>query len=168
MHLPLVAVALVHAQAAPPEVVRTVSPPVITTTRIARPSAPAGRVEDLAVRITAAGALLWEGTLRVGQHQGASYQQNMTQASVDRCAPDTPHDRSERTHLNFSIYAHTHHQWGQTYRVEVSWARPVRGEACLETGTRTVQINHNFMLEPGKTEIVDGDAGLRVALTRAR
>lgn len=168
MHLSLVAAALIQVQIVAPEIVRTSPPIVVTPTRIARPSTPAARAEDVAVRISSAGALLWEGTLRVGQNQGASYRQNMTQASSDRCAPDMPHDRSEGTHLNFSIYSQNHHQWGQVYRIEVSWARPVRGEACQETGTRTVEINHHLVLEAGKTATVDGDAGLRVALTRAR
>ena len=51
---------------------------------------------------------------------------------------------------------------------DASWARPVPSPDCGESGTRTVQINQAVVLEPGQTIVTDGDAGLRVELTRGR
>lgn len=165
------ALAVVALQA--PPITRVPSPapaPLVVTTgdRIARPagSEPFSSAERIALRITSPRGLLWEGTLRVAQNQSASHHQNTSQAAADRCPPGSPYDRSERSHLNVSVNAQHGQQWGLSYRVDVSWQRPVQGEVCVENGTRTVQINQTIPIAPGETGVIEGDAGLRVQLSR--
>ena len=55
-----------------------------------------------------------------------------------------------------------------SYRFDASWARPVVSADCGESGTRTVQISQAIVLQPGQTTMTEGDAGLRVELTRSR
>ncbi len=124
--------------------------------------------EIIAVRVEAAGAVLWDGTLRIAPNQAASYQQHLNQASAFQCPPDTPHDRSERRQLTVNIYANQTPQQGRSYRVDASWQRPIPQQACLEGGTRTVQITQAVSLMPGESKTIEGDAGLRVQLTLGR
>jgi len=55
-----------------------------------------------------------------------------------------------------------------SYRFDASWARPVLSADCGESGTRTVQVSQAVILQPGQTTVTEGDAGLRVELTRGR
>jgi hypothetical protein len=112
--------------------------------------------------------VLWQGTLRVGQNQGGSYSQSFPQASAEICPPNSSYDRSERSSLNFNVYVQNYGQGRPSYRVDASWGRPIKVANCGESGTRTVQINQGVFLDPGETATIEGDAGLRVELTRAR
>jgi hypothetical protein len=134
-------------------------------TRVVRPAAAPAQVDTLQVRISSPEGLLWQGPVRVSRNQGASYQQNLSQAFADSCPPDSGYDRSERRHINFSIYSQQSQQ-GVQYRVDVSWARPIIDSSCGETGTRTVQINQTMFLNPGETQAMSGDAGLKVEISR--
>jgi hypothetical protein len=149
---------------------QSASPVLAVSDRIAAPPAlaPQPPMERLTVRISSPEGVLWQGTLRVGPNQGASYQQNLSQASLELCPPGSPYDRSERRHINFNIYSQQDQQRGQSYRLDVSWGRPGPDEGCGERGTRTVQVNQAVVVEPGGTAVVEGDAGLRVELTRSR
>ncbi len=141
---------------------------VAMTDRISPPALSPTQVESLAVRISSPEGVLWQGSLRVSPNQGANYQQNFSQASLGLCPPGSPYDRSERRHINFNVYSQQNNQSGQTYRLDVSWGRPGPDEGCGERGTRTVQVNQTVAIEPGGTAVVEGDAGLRVELTRSR
>jgi hypothetical protein len=165
---------IAFAAAAQPQVL-TVSqhgraPIIVTSDRIARPdtSEPPRALERIGIRLISPEGVLWEGTLRVGSNQSANYSQNISQASTELCPAGPSYDRSERRNLNFSINPSYNQHLGQSYRVDASWARPVRGDACYDSGTRTVQIHQTVSIDPGKTQIIEGDAGLRVELTLQR
>jgi hypothetical protein len=136
--------------------------------RMVPATAAESQIEALAVRISSPEGVLWQGTLRVGQNQGGSYSQSLSQASAEICPPNSPYDRSERSSLNFNVYVQNYGQGRPSYRVDASWGRPIKVPNCGESGTRTVQINQGVMLDPGETATIQGDAGLRVELTRTR
>lgn len=125
-------------------------------------------VNDLAVRVSSPAGVLWEGTLRVGQNQGASYSQNLSQASRYICPPNSPYDRSERSSISFNVYVQNYGDAGMSYQIDASWGRPTPEPTCKATGTRTVQVNKTISLQPGETAVVEGDAGLKVEVTRKR
>ena len=147
----------------------TVAVESVATDRIAAPPATVeGQIDHIAVRVSSPQGVLWSGTLRVAINQGASYSQNLSQASTQSCPPNSPYDRSERSSVSFNVYGQNHGQGTPSYRIDASWARPIKEANCLESGTRTVQINHAVALEPGQTTVIEGDAGLRVEITRNR
>ena len=136
--------------------------------RIGPPVAVESRIDDLAVRVGSPAGVLWQGSLRVAQNQGASYSQNLSQASPALCPNPSPYDRSERSSITFNVYVQNSGEFGPIYRVDASWGRPMGEEGCGEQGTRTVQVSKTLALDPGETGVVEGDAGLRVEVTRRR
>jgi hypothetical protein len=126
------------------------------------------RIDELAVRISSPAGVLWQGHVRVAQNQGASYSQNFSQASTILCPPNAPYDRSERSSVNFNLYVQNSGDLGPIYRVDASWQRPIDEGGCGERGTRTVQVNKALSLDPGQSGFVEGDAGLRVEVSRLR
>ena len=136
--------------------------------RIGPPAGVETQVHDLGVRVSSPAGLLWQGRLRVSPNQGASYSQNLSQASPTVCPPNAPFDRSERSSVSFSVYVQSSGEYGPLYRIDASWGRPTAEEGCGERGTRTVQVSKGLALDPGETGVVEGDAGLRVEVTRAR
>lgn len=168
---PLVALAALALQPPIARIAPSVPAPIIMVSdRVLGPTQDGTALpfEDISIRATSPQGLLWQGTLRIGPSQGASCQHYYTQAPADRCAPGSPFDRSERSSLLLSVQAQNNRQWGQGFRLDATWTRPVRGEACGEGGSRTVQINQAFPIAPGETTILEGDAGLRVQLSRPR
>jgi hypothetical protein len=146
----------------------TVLVEAVASDRIGPPAAAEGQIDHLSVRVSSPQGVLWQGTLRVANNQGASYSQNLSHASTHSCPPNSPYDRSERSSVSFNVYAQNYGQGAPSYRIDASWARPIREANCLESGTRTVQINHAVALQPGQTAVIEGDAGLRVEVTRNR
>jgi hypothetical protein len=136
--------------------------------RIGPPAGVEVQVHDLAVRVSSPAGVLWQGTLRVAQNQGASYSQNLSQASPTSCPTNSPYDRSERSSINFNVYVQNSGEYGPMYRIDASWGRPTADEGCAERGTRTVQVSKMLALDPGETGVVEGDAGFRVEVTRRR
>ena len=130
-------------------------------------AAPVPGVETLAVRLTSPQGVLWQGNLRVSQNQGASYSQNFSQASPNAC-PANSYDRSERSSISLNVYLQNNGSYGMLYRVDASWQRPAEDKDCGEQGTRTVQVTKGFTINPGETGVVEGDAGLRLEITRGR
>ncbi len=125
-----------------------------------------GQIHQLMVRVSSPAGVLWQGTLRVASNQGASYSQNLSQASPTNCPANAPYDRSERSSINFNVYVQNSGEYGPIYRIDASWGRPTAEEGCGERGTRTVQVSKTLALDPGETGVVEGDAGLRVEVTR--
>ena len=134
---------------------------------VAAPSASETQIDELAVRVSSPAGVLWQGNLRVAQNQGASYSQNFSQASPISCPPNSPYDRSERSSISFNVYVQNN-GFGSIYRVDSSWQRPIEEAGCGERGTRTVQVSKALALDPGESGVVEGDAGLRVEVTRRR
>lgn len=126
------------------------------------------QIDELAVRISSPAGVLWQGNLRVAQNQGASYSQNFSQASPTLCPPNSPYDRSERSSISVNVYVQNSGEYGPIYRIDASWQRPTEETGCGERGTRTVQVNKALSLDPGETGLVEGDAGLKVEVTRRR
>jgi hypothetical protein len=135
---------------------------------VATPNVPEVQINELAIRISSPAGVLWQGNLRVAQNQGASYSQNFSQASPTLCAPNSPYDRSERSSINFNVYMQNSGEYGPIYRIDASWQRPSEETGCGERGTRTVQVNRALALDTGESGVVEGDAGLRVEVTRRR
>jgi hypothetical protein len=135
---------------------------------VAAPNAPEAKIDEFAVRVSSPAGLLWQGNLRVAQNQGASYSQNFSQASPTLCPPNVPYDRSERSSINFNVYVQNSGEYGPIYRIDASLQRPIDEAGCGERGTRTVQVNKTLALDPGESGVVEGDAGLRVEVTRRR
>jgi len=131
------------------------------------PSTAEAQIDELSVRVSSAAGVLWQGNLRVAQNQGASYSQNFSQASPTLCPLNSPYDRSERSSINFNVYVQNN-GYGSVYRIDASWQRPSEETNCGERGTRTVQVNKALALGPGESGVVEGDAGLRVEVTRRR
>ena len=129
------------------------------------PSNPAD-IDSLAVRLTSPQGVLWQGNLRVSQNSGANYSQNFSQASPTTCPPNSPYDRSERSSINFNVYVNNNGEYGRIYRIDASWQRPSADADCGERGTRTVSVTKALRLDPGQSGVVEGDAGLRVEITR--
>jgi hypothetical protein len=136
--------------------------------RIGPPVGVEVQVHDLAVRVNSPAGVLWQGNLRVAQNQGASYSQSLSQASPTICPASSSYDRSDRSSINFNVYVQNSGDIGPIYRVDASWGRPMGDEGCGERGTRTVQVSKGLSLDPGETGVVEGDAGLRVEVTRRR
>jgi hypothetical protein len=135
--------------------------------RIAAPApASEAQIDELSIRISSPAGVLWQGNVRVAQNQGASYSQNFSQASPTAC-PVNSYDRSERSSINFNVYVQNN-GYGMTYRLDASWQRPSEDSGCGERGTRTVSVTKALALDPGETGVVEGDAGLRVEVTRRR
>lgn len=132
----------------------------------ATPAAAEGQIHQLMVRVSSPAGVLWQGMLRVASNQGASYSQNLSQASPTNCPANAPYDRSERSSINFNVYVQNSGEYGPIYRIDASWGRPTAEEGCGERGTRTVQVSKTLALDPGETGVVEGDAGLRVEVTR--
>ena len=136
--------------------------------RIAPPAAVEMKIDELAVRISSPAGTLWQGNLRVAQNQSASYSQNFSQAAPTFCPTPSPYDRSERSSVSFSVYVQHSGEYGPVYRVDASWQRPTEDEGCGERGTRTVQVSKALALDPAESGTVEGDAGLKVEVTRRR
>lgn len=143
------------------------APVIAVGDRIAPPSVSAQtRAESLSIRISSSDGVLWQGSVRVRPNQGASYNQNFSQASTESCGSNS-YDHAERRQFNFNVNAQ-HNALGQAYRIDVSWQRPIADGTCSETGTRTVGVNRTVLLSPGQTSVIEGDAGLRIELTRGQ
>ncbi|NUT00354.1 MAG: hypothetical protein HOP96_05210 [Sphingomonas sp.] len=141
----------------------------VVSDRMVRPAPTSPmQVETIGVRVSSPNGVLWQGNLRVSQNQGASYSQNLSQSSPTLCPPNSPFDRSERSSLSFNVYVQNSGELGFVYRIDASWGRPAGQPDCGERGTRTVQVNQALALDPGETGVVEGDAGLRVEVTRPR
>ena len=160
---------------APPITVTPVAPPPVIVP-IAPPAPPAPMpiissgdfagvynrpTESIHVRTTAGNAILFDDRLRVGR-AGATFSQNRSEATEPGCASVYP--QSVRNSLTLSVQAD-----GPTkdhYRVSVSWTRPNGG--CDAQGNRGISLNQAVELKPGRTVTIEGDAGVRVQLTRGR
>ena len=136
-----------------------------TADRVATPPQPNPNVETLSVRLTSPQGVLWQGNVRVTDNQGASYSQSFSQASMYACSPSS-YNQTEQNSINFNIYWQNNGNGDRSFRLDSSWQRPAEARDCGERGTRTVQVNQNLAIGHGETGVVEGDAGLRIEVTR--
>ena len=130
---------------------------------------PAGAaVIPVELRVTAGNRLLFNDTLRVARNTGASFSQSRSEASasVSTCDTSRGYDMSDRHSLNINLYLQENMPGDQRVNVSVSWQRPVPGAECAPDATRTVQVTQTVRLDPGRSQVIEGDAGLRVVLSR--
>ena len=166
MSLVLLFAAAVATLQAPPPIVRTTPPapppppqvimappPVITTGWTSRPTV------TVRVRVIGGREVLLADRFRVGR-AGANYSMNRTEAAPAEC-PQSFGDRG-RSSLNFGLGA-GYSDREPLYRLSVSWARA--SDAACAAGQRTVGLEQQVTLVPGRTVVVEGDGGLRVELT---
>ncbi len=138
-------------------------PPIITTARVVRPDSPSQAAGVIRVRATANRSVLLDDRFRVGRNS-ASFNQSRTEASDTSC----PTDREiERQSIQLSVYRFGSSDADeQGYQVRFTWSRPV-DEVC-GGGTRSVSLEQQVRLAPGSQVVLNGDAGLRLELTRER
>lgn len=144
---------------APPPIVSTSAPPppivapIIATRRPPRPTI------RVSVRIVAASEVLLNDSFWLS-HQPASVNETRREA----LGPECPGARGtlDRS-LHFQLMPWTD-ETNSRYRAEVRWLRPVK-TGC-EVGSRTASIEQMIQLAPGQSIVLEGDAGLRLELTR--
>lgn len=143
--------------APPVAVMRPAPPPVVRRADYVNPYE--RPVTTVRIRAFAGGAALFDDQMRVGR-SGANFNQNRSEAAEENC----PDDYSATAKHSLSIGLRPDGPTKNSYRVNVSWSRPVAG--CDGQGSRGVNVDQRVDLEPGQTVTVQGDGGLRVELTR--
>lgn len=143
----------------PPPVVAVPLPPPIIRTAPITPRPPRKPIM-VRVRASAGSQILFADRLRVGP-AAASFNQTRTEASIDLCA--SSYQSIVRNSFEFSI-APAFGNRENDYRLTFRWTR-TPGEGC-KGGQRTVSLEQVVTLESGRRQIVAGDAGLQLELTR--
>jgi hypothetical protein len=137
-------------------------PPIV---RMASPLQPAPPPVLLDVAVSASGRELYRGALRVARGAGASYSQSWSQASAVPCTGMRSYDSGERHSLSVQLYWTELPDSGPAVSVSVNWQRPTPGTSCTKQGSRTVQLSQVVPLAGGRSQMIEGDAGLRVTIT---
>ncbi len=150
---------------APPMIIATTPPVPPPMIRMARPSEATQPPLQLEVTVTGEGRTLYRGPLRVGFGYGASINEQASEAPRQLCPGARNWDAMERRSL--SLQLNMRDDEGVPFvTAAVTWQRPMPAVACGAGGSRTVQLSQSARLEPGRSVSFDGDAGLRVTLTR--
>lgn len=151
------------------------APPVVTVAPVAIPAVRAvggdygvrseAKVVPLLVEVSVGGTILWSGAMRVNA-VGARYSSSFSQAPDMPCARPSYRNVFENS-LSLNIRA-AYDSEGEAdrFEVNVSWARPAKGETCETSGKLTAQIQQMIELRPGKSIEILGDGDLRVKITR--
>ena len=132
-------------------------------------AAPAGAgvgVIPVDLRVTAGNRMLFNDTLRVARNSAASFSQSRQEASLSACDTSRGYEASDRQSLNINLYLQENSPGDQRVNISVSWQRPVPGLECSTDASRTVQVTQTVRLDRGQSQTIEGDAGLRVVLTR--
>ena len=137
-----------------------------TDRSVVTPAAAGTGVIPVEMRVTAGNRLLFDDTLRVARNSAASFSQNRQEASLSACDTSRGYEASDRHALNINLYLQENSPGDQRVNVSVSWQRPVPGQECSTDATRMVQVTQTVRLERGQSQEIEGDAGLRVVLTR--
>lgn len=125
------------------------------------------RVQRVSVRVSSGSELLWQGDLAVSRGVSARYSQEKTDAALTHC-DDVQSRRQNVTRRVAVTLSQTYYGEGNTdnYNIRIEWTRPANLDNCSGTGDRTIQMTQNVSLPNGQAITVDGDAGLRIVLTR--
>jgi len=153
-------IAALQVAPAPPPIAPATPPivrsPIQTDAALRRPTV------NIRVRIEAGAQHLFADRLRVGGLP-ASYNQSRTEAPAEAC-PDLRRS-TLLNNLGFTIVPAFGNREAD-YRVTFRWNR-APSEGCTG-GQRTVSLEQVVTLEPGRTVTIEGDAGVRIELTRER
>ena len=117
------------------------------------------------VRVAAGNQVLFEDTLRTGRN-GASFDQNRSEAPAGPCAPGSGYSYGNRQSLRVQLYLVETGQAGPAVRTSVNWQRPSSTGNCAPEGSRTVAVSEIVPLAPGQSATIRGDGGLAVTLSR--
>jgi len=118
------------------------------------------------VHVSAGGRVLFNDTLRVARNSGASFNQNRSEASLTACDTSRGYESADRHSLSINLYLQENTPGDPRVNVSVSWQRPVPGMECQTDATRMVQVTQTVRLDPGVSQTIEGDAGLKVIVTR--
>lgn len=150
------------AQANAPAPALVAPPPLVVRTANATP---AGEAQEYRVEILAGATTLWSGTLRVGPGRAASFNMGKTESAAQSGCPAPPRFESDRSNLQLSLNSLGGRN--EQVRVNLSWQRPIDTPDCAAMGSsRTVALEGTADFTVRRTNDLEGDAGLRVRLTR--
>lgn len=122
------------------------------------------------IEVAGSGARLWSGNLRVSRETNAEYSESSRQA-FEPCSGEA--DRESRyggghSRLQVNLLAISATEDGAIrYRAVVTWTRSERqcGQVAAQ---KTVSFEQVATLSPGGSQVLTGDGGLSVRLTRRR
>ncbi len=149
----------------PPPIIAVPSPPARALSAGPATNPAAAAVPFIVdVTVSAEGKLLWRGPLRVARGWGANFTQTMSQTPPAICPGLSRYDGDYRDMLAFHVRVHEVEP--DSVNVSVNWQRPAADWSCSNAGLRTVQIGQTVVLNAGRSVTLEGDAGLRITLTR--
>lgn len=145
------------------EVRRTPPPPIeMPAARTEREMPPPA---TFFVRVTGAGKEIWSGELSIENNQGADLRMTLQQGdAVCGSRPEARYTRRQ-TGLTLSI-RNAGRGAGDPFSVSAEWTRP--SIDCTLPGTRTTGIETAVTITPGATQVIEGDGGLKIELTRRK
>lgn len=159
------------AVAPPPIEIVTPAPPPIRISRRGETEPPA-RLETYRVEVLVEGARLWAGDLTISDKVPASFNQSVRNAA-SRCRDQGEWrgaSYGEETSLRLSLslprdYRNANADM-ETDRItaDVRWQRALPD--CGGGGQASVGFTRSVTVEPGASELISGDAGLSIRLTR--
>lgn len=116
------------------------------------------------IDISARGARLWSGPLRVSTNEGASFSRTVQQATP--CEKQNG-ARSQSETITLSL-AQQRNTDADRYDLTVNWERPGPEAGSCKGGrsTRETRLNEAIDLPPGGQVTVNGDGGLTITLRR--
>ena len=151
---------------APPRAAFPDTPPPIVSVPISPAQRRTCTPRRMEIRLTGETGLLWSGSLRVGCGS-SSYRQTLSEAPEGICTSSSRVTGRTETSVNVTIIeASLYENDADRYQVSVGWTRPAAGSDCAQSGTRSAQISQSVELKPGKTQVLTGDAGLKLELKR--
>jgi len=130
------------------------------------PAATSVGVVSVDLHVSTGGRVLFNDTLRVARNSGASFNQNRSEASLTACDMSRGYESADRHSLSINLYLQENTPGDPRVNVSVSWQRPVPGMECATDATRMVQVTQTVRIDPGVSQTIEGDAGLRVIVTR--
>ena len=168
------------AQGASPPVAKTSSPPpMIVTHSVSQPpvqvvsTAPPPLVRiappppvTLEIRVSGEDGLIWQGPLRVGGGAGATVSQSRAEAQPASCPPPQGYERSPESSFRLNLSVSEGQDSPQRYHLGIQWSRPGSPEGCIDSGSRTVQLQQTIALDGRQEAVLRGDAGLEIRLKR--
>ncbi|MCT2400709.1 hypothetical protein [Novosphingobium mangrovi (ex Huang et al. 2023)] len=118
------------------------------------------------VTVEAGRGALWTGVLKI-DNSGASYSESLRDAPEpcdDKAGNASASNFSAQRQFNLSIRRYNRNGAPDLFSVNARWTRPI--PFCEGQGTRSVSLDQQVDLVPGRTVRLTGDGGLVVTITR--